>query len=111
MDPVYDAASSDADAICACFGAVAVMTMQANALARAGALLASKDGFAKETGQQMAAKAAAALKTAREQMDALMQDLGDFHNNGDSCSKSMIAVTSPAFDMLRKRKEGISLDD
>ena len=112
MDPTYDAASSDATAICATLGTLAIMCMNAKDLAGSAAMLTrSKDVPTQESGRRLLDAAAHALKEARERIDTLMQEFGDYFNDGDACSETMTKLTEPVYEVLGKRKEGVSLDD
>lgn len=112
MDKVFEQAQSDAEAICACVGVLTIYAVHAERLARSGtSLMTAKDVDAVEMGRQMRDGAAAELRTAVAELDKLMQRFGDYFNNGDSCSATMVSLTTPVYAILRKRKEGVSLND
>lgn len=112
MDPTYEQALSDAKATTACLGLLAIMLADAERLARDGAsLVRSNNVPTQESGGRIRDQAADALRLARERMDGLMNDLGEFFNGGDACSASVTDLSEPVYDMLRKRKAGVSLND
>jgi ribulose kinase len=116
MNNPVDEARSDSMAILACLSSLTIFATMAESMAVTGATLAAsiaaKDNqAARQAGEQMRDTSAMALKTARERMDVLVQNFGDFFNNHDSCSASMVEITAPMYAILKKRKDGVSLDD
>jgi hypothetical protein len=112
MDPKYDAATSDAEAIMACLGPLAIMASAADRMGRHGAsILSNADPTINKLGNEILDDSAKALRVARERIDTVMQDLGNYFNNNDSCPATMMSLTAPVFEILQKRKDGISLDD
>jgi hypothetical protein len=110
MDKQLDEGFSDHCAIVACLGPLALMAAHAETHLRGAVLLmVSKDEHVVEVGT-VAANAAKALHRTRVQLDELMQHLGDYFNANDSCTNTMKTITGPAYELLRMRKNGVSLD-
>jgi hypothetical protein len=112
MSKVYRDAQDDARAILSCFGVLAVMVMDAEGLAAHGMMMSSvTDEAGKRHGTETLADAARILKATRERLDKLMEEFGDYFNNHDACSATQMALSTPVYEVLEKRRNGVTLDD
>ena len=53
---------------------------------------------------------ASTLKNVRAKLAEALEELGEFFNGRDACSDTLIEISRPVFELLRKREQGVATD-
>lgn len=102
---------SDAMAIFGSLGILGFFVHDLEQFGEAKMLLSLKDNTTGMDWTEPLERVRSAMSRARTGVSTVVEDLGDWFNNNDACSDTMIALSTPVYEVLSKRREGVSLDD